>query len=75
MNLLSLLTASLTPEHIEHFKALCIDILKLLRPIILSDMTPEKTDWALQQKAHVEECIETLLDFKQKLKEKDREEI
>ena len=66
MNLLSLPTASLTPEHIEHFKALCIDILRLLRPIILSDMTSEKTNWAHQQKAYVEECIETLLDVKLK---------
>ena len=75
MNLLSLPTASLTPEHIEHLKAQCVDTLKLLRPIILSDISTKNTNWALQQKSYVVESIETLLDFKQKLKEKEREEI
>ena len=38
-------------------------------------MTSEKPNWALQQKAYVEECIETFLDFKQYLKKKEGEEI
>ena len=70
MNLLYLPSASLTSYHIEHFKALCIDILRLLRPIILSDMSSEKTNWALQQEAYVEECMKPFWMLNKTLKKK-----